>query len=312
MTFLKKLKEGLARTREGLAQRVRGVLRAQRPLGEEVWEELEEALIEADLGVRATQGILEELKGLARRRGIRDAEDLYGLLKEVILEVLKPYEVPFSLKDHKRPTVLLAVGVNGVGKTTTLAKIAHRFTSQGKRVMVAAADTFRAAAIEQLEVWAERAGAQVLKHHQGADPAAVAYDALSASKARDYDLLLIDTAGRLHTKGGLLEELRKVVKVLRKLDPEAPDETLLVLDATTGQNALQQAKVFKDAIGVTGLALVKLDGTAKGGIIVAIAKELGIPIRFVGIGEGLDDLQDFSAEEFVEALFPGIRGGDPS
>lgn len=301
--FLKRLREGLAKTRQALGEKVSAVLRSQRPLGEEVWEELEEVLIGADLGVKATQEILGELRGLARRKGIRDAEELHGLLKEVILGILSPFEVPFRLKEGKKPTVVLALGVNGVGKTTTLAKIAHRFTSQGKKVMVAAADTFRAAAIEQLEVWAERAGAQVVKHHQGADPAAVAYDALQASMARGYDLLLIDTAGRLHTKGGLLEELRKMKRVLQKLDPEAPDETLLVLDATTGQNALQQARVFNEALGVTGIALVKLDGTAKGGIIVAVAKELGIPIRFVGVGEDLDDLQDFEAREFVEALF---------
>ncbi len=302
--FFERIREGLAKTRQGFLGRIRGILRARRPLDDEVWEELEESLIGADLGVRATEEILQELEREARRRGIRDADGLYEVLREALLRALKPYEAPFRLKDHRKPTVVLALGVNGVGKTTTLAKIAHRFTSQGKRVMIAAADTFRAAAIEQLEIWADKAGAQVLKHRPGADPAAVAYDALSASRARGYDLLLIDTAGRLHTKGGLLEEMRKLKRVLERLDPEAPDETLLVLDATTGQNALFQAKAFHEALGITGIALVKLDGTAKGGIIVAIARELGIPLRFVGVGENLEDLADFSAEEFVEALLP--------
>lgn len=300
---LQKLREGLAKTRGLLVEGVRGVLRSGKPLEEGVWEGLEELLIEADLGVRATQGLLEDLKREARGKGVKTAEGLYPLLREGILEILRPVEAPFFLQEEG-PTAVLVLGVNGVGKTTTIAKVAHRFTSQGKKVLVAAADTFRAAAVEQLEQWCLRAGAQVLKHREGADPAAVAYDALQAAKARGYDLVLVDTAGRLHTKGGLLEELKKVKSVMGKVDPRAPHETLLVLDATTGQNALQQALTFHEALGITGLALVKLDGTAKGGIAVAIAKELVIPIRFVGVGEGLEDLEDFSASSFVRALLP--------
>ena len=302
--IFKKLREGLAKTRGLLTEKTRGILRPGKALGEGTWDELEEGLIEADVGVAATQELLEELKKEARKRKIVKASDLHPLLREAILRILKPCEAPFTLVKDKGPMVVLVLGVNGVGKTTTIAKMAYRFTSQGKKVLVAAADTFRAAAIEQLEIWSHRAGAQVLKHREGADPAAVAYDATEAARARGYDLLLVDTAGRLHTKEGLLEELKKTKRVMAKVIPEAPHETLLVLDATTGQNALLQARTFHDALGVTGLALVKLDGTAKGGIVVAIARELGLPIRFVGVGEGIEDLQDFSAEAFVEALLP--------
>lgn len=301
--IFRKLVQGLEKTRKGLVDRIKTILRPEEPISERTWEELEEILIEADLGVKATGEIIAQAKRLCQKRSVTDQEGVYAILKEIILEVLKPCATPFRLKEGKKPTVVLALGVNGVGKTTTLGKIAHRFISQGKKVMIAAADTFRAAAIEQLEVIAERAGAALVKHKEGADPAAVAFDALASAKAKGFDLLLIDTAGRLHTKGGLLEELKKLKKVLQKLDPEAPDETLLVLDATNGQNALVQARTFQEALDVTGIALVKLDGTAKGGIIVAIAKELGIPIRYVGIGEDLEDLEEFIPEVFVEALF---------
>jgi len=300
--LLGRLKEGLTKTRGLLAEGTRGLLRPGKAIEEGLWEELEELLIEADVGVAATQRLLEVLKEEARRRDLKGAEDLYPLLKGEILRTLKPCEAPFRLQ-KERPTVVFVVGVNGVGKTTTIAKIAHRYTSQGRRVMVAAADTFRPAAIDQLQIWSQRAGAQMVRHREGADPSAVAYDALQAASARGYDLLLIDTAGRLHTKGDLMEELRKTKRVLKKLKEEAPHEILLVLDATNGQNALVQAKTFHQALEVTGIALVKLDGTAKGGILVAIAEELGIPLRFLGVGEGLEDLEDFEAEAFVEALF---------
>ncbi len=298
-----KLVHGLEKTRKGLIDRLRAILRPEEPIREETWLELEEILIEADLGIKTTSEIITQARSICQKRRIGDQEGIYAVIKEIVLELLKPCASPFRLKDGKVPTVVLALGVNGVGKTTTLGKIAHRFVSQGKKVMIAAADTFRAAAIEQLELIAHKAGAVLIKHKEGADPAAVAFDALTSAKARGFDLLLIDTAGRLHTKGGLLEELKKVKRVLRKLDPEAPDETLLVLDATTGQNALVQARTFQEALGVTGIALVKLDGTAKGGIIVAVAKELGIPIRYIGIGEDLDDLEEFVPEVFVDALF---------
>lgn len=301
--IFQKLAQGLEKTRKGFIDRIKAVLRSEEPISEETWVKLEEVLIEADLGVRVTGEIIAQAKRLCQKKSVRDQDGVYAVLKEIILEVLKPYASPFCLKEGKKPNVVLALGVNGVGKTTTLGKIAHRFISQGKKVMIAAADTFRAAAIEQLEVIAERAGAALVKHKEGADPAAVAFDALASAKAKGFDLLLIDTAGRLHTKGGLLEELKKVKRVLQKLDPEAPDETLLILDATNGQNALVQARTFQEALEVTGIALVKLDGTAKGGIIVAIAKELGIPIRYVGVGEGLEDLEEFVPEVFVEALF---------
>lgn len=302
MGILGKLKEGLRKTKGLLAEGARGLLRPGKTIDGELWEELEELLIEADVGVAATEKLLEVLKEEARRRGLKGAEGLYPLLKEEILRLLKPCEAPFELQ-QERPTVVLVVGVNGVGKTTTIAKIAHRYTSEGRRVMVAAADTFRAAAIDQLQIWSQRAGAEMLRHREGADPSAVAYDALQAASARGYDLLLIDTAGRLHTKGDLMEELRKIKRVLKKLNGKAPHEILLVLDATNGQNALVQAKTFHQALDITGIALVKLDGTAKGGILVAIAEELKIPLRFLGVGEGLDDLEDFEAQAFVESLF---------
>jgi len=305
--FLKRLRERLSKSHLSLFTRLKIVFSSSRALNAHLWEELEEIFIESDMGVKATQEFIKELQQEAKKRGIIEVSELYGVLSELLITLLKPYEVPFGLKDGKKPMVVLFVGVNGVGKTTTLAKLAYRYTSQGKKVMVAAGDTFRAAAIEQLEILAKRAGASLIKHQPGSDPAAVTYDALSSAMAKGYDLLLIDTAGRLHTKEGLMEEVKKIKRVLRKIDPEFPQETLLVLDATNGQNALIQAKTFHQEVGIDGIALAKLDGTAKGGIIVAIAKELGLPIRFVGIGEDLEDLMDFSAEAFVRALLPSFR-----
>ncbi len=306
--FLKRLKERLSKSQMNFFNKLKGVLNSSRVLNAHLWEELEEILIESDIGVKATQELIKELQEEARKRGIKEVSELYEVLRGLLIKLLKPYEAPFELKDRKKPMVVLFVGVNGVGKTTTLAKLAYRYTSQGKKVMVAAGDTFRAAAIEQLEILAKRAGASLIKHQPGSDPAAVTYDALSSAMSKGYDLLLIDTAGRLHTKEGLMEEVKKIKRVLRKIDPEFPQETLLVLDATNGQNALIQAKTFHQEVGIDGIALAKLDGTAKGGIIVAIAKELGLPIRFIGIGEDLEDLTDFSAEAFIKALLPTFNG----
>jgi len=306
--FLKRLKERLSKSQMNFFNKLKGVLNSSRVLNAHLWEELEEILIESDIGVKATQELIKELQEEARKRGIKEVSELYEVLRGLLIKLLKPYEAPFELKDRKKPMVVLFVGVNGVGKTTTLAKLAYRYTSQGKKVMVAAGDTFRAAAIEQLEILTKRAGASLIKHQPGSDPAAVTYDALSSAMSKGYDLLLIDTAGRLHTKEGLMEEVKKIKRVLRKIDPEFPQETLLVLDATNGQNALIQAKTFHQEVGIDGIALAKLDGTAKGGIIVAIAKELGLPIRFIGIGEDLEDLTDFSAEAFIKALLPTFNG----
>ncbi len=299
-----RLRQGLSKTQRLLVGGVDGLLRSGRGVDEELWEELEEVLIAADVGVLVTQSLIEGLRQETKRGGITGAQEILPLLRQKVLEILKPHEVPLSLDTAvEYPFVMMVIGVNGAGKTTTIGKLAHRFTSQGKKVMVAASDTFRAAAIEQLEIWSQRAGAHLIRHRNGADPSAVAFDALKAAIARRCHLLFIDTAGRLHTKENLIEELKKVTRVIAKESPSAPHEVLLILDATTGQNAIVQARTFNQALGVTGIALTKLDGTAKGGIVVAVAQELGIPLRFIGVGEGIDDLQEFSADAFVEALF---------
>ncbi len=264
---------------------------------EELLELLEESLIAADVGVTASAEIVDSLRGAVASR---DIERLKTGLKDSIYSVLSSVERPLEV--NKRPFVIMVVGVNGAGKTTTIGKLAARYASSGKSVIIGAGDTFRAAAIEQLELWAQRAGCPVIRHAQGGDPGAVAFDTVKAAKARGTDIVILDTAGRLHTKVNLMEELKKVQRVVSKEVPDGPHENLLVLDASTGQNALNQARIFNEAIGVTGIALTKLDGTAKGGIIVAIARELKIPIRYIGVGEGIDDLKDFSAREFVEAL----------
>ncbi|MBI5237827.1 MAG: signal recognition particle-docking protein FtsY [Deltaproteobacteria bacterium] len=264
---------------------------------EELLEVLEESLIAADAGVTASAEIVDSLRGAVASR---DIERLKTGLKDSIYSVLSNVERPLDV--NTRPFVIMVVGVNGVGKTTTIGKLAARYTSSGKSVIIGAGDTFRAAAIEQLELWGQRAGCPVIRHAQGGDPGAVAYDAVKAAKARGTDIVILDTAGRLHTKVNLMEELKKVQRVVSKEVPGGPHENLLVLDGSTGQNALNQARIFNEAIGVTGIALTKLDGTAKGGIIVAIARELKLPIRCIGVGEGIDDLKDFSARDFVEAL----------
>jgi len=300
MKFFERLKEGLSKTRKGFIDKVE-TLFTGRKIDEESLLELEEILITADVGMKAVEEIMVSLREKAKKGEVKDATSLKEVLKKEMVSILNH---PQTLVAHgNRPFVILAVGVNGVGKTTTIGKLASRFHSQGLSVLLAAGDTFRAAGIEQLEIWAKRANAQFVKHQSGSDPAAVAFDAIAAAQHRGTDVVIIDTAGRLHTKSPLMEELKKVKRVIEKAMPGAPQEILLVVDATTGQNALRQAEMFNNTIGVTGVALTKFDGTAKGGIVFAIKKELGIPVRLIGIGESLDDLRDFNPEEFVEALF---------
>ncbi|TAN42907.1 MAG: signal recognition particle-docking protein FtsY [Nitrospirae bacterium] len=300
MGFLDRLKTGLSKTRNSIVERVEAVL-LQKKVDESVIEDIEEVLITSDVGAAATDEIISLLRKKIKSGEIKTADDVKKCIKaEMSLMLGNPHPiVPFG----EKPFVILTVGVNGVGKTTTIGKLASRFASQGNSVIIAAGDTFRAAAIEQLDIWAGRAGVDIIKHQSGSDPAAVAFDAVEAAKHRGTDLVIIDTAGRLHNKSQLMEELKKVGRVIKKSMPDAPQEILLVVDATTGQNALRQVEIFKEAIGVTGLALTKLDGTAKGGIVFAIAKELGVPVRLIGIGEGVDDLKDFDPQEFVTALF---------
>jgi fused signal recognition particle receptor len=298
--FFVKLKHGLSKTRKALIGNAEALFLG-RSIDENLLEEFEELLIMADVGPQSATSIISGLRERVKKGKIRDISELKVALKEEIKNILK--EGPKIICAGEKPYVILAVGVNGVGKTTTIGKLARHFTDNGFTVTLAAADTFRAAAIEQLEIWAKRAGAQIVKHRGGADPAAVAFDAVTSAKAKNIDIVIIDTAGRLHTKTNLMEELKKIKRVVGREVPSAPHEALLVVDATSGQNAINQAKMFNEAVGVTGIALTKLDGTAKGGIILAINKELGIPVKLIGVGEGIDDLQDFNAEEFVEALF---------
>lgn len=304
MGFFERLKNGLAKTRKGFIEKVETIF-SRGKIDEETIEELEEILITSDVGIHATQEIVNSLREKVRKGDAGDTGSIKESLKKEMLLILGSSTpvVLFGERPFERPFVILTVGVNGVGKTTTIGKLASRFTSQGYSVLLAASDTFRAAAIEQLEIWAERAGALIVKHQSGSDPAAVAYDAIESAKHKKIDIVIIDTAGRLHTKSPLMEEIKKVRRVIEKATPHAPHEVLLVVDATTGQNALRQAQMFNDTIGVTGIALTKLDGTAKGGIVFAIKKELRIPVRVIGVGEGIDDLRDFDPEEFVEALF---------
>lgn len=300
MGFFEKLKQGLFKTRKALIENTE-TLFLNRAIDENLLEEFEELLVMADVGPQAATSIVSGLREKAGKGKIRNISELKTGLKEEIKNILK--EGTKIICAGEKPYVILTVGVNGVGKTTTIGKLARRFTDNGFEVTLAAADTFRAAAIEQLEIWAERAGAQIVKHRSGADPAAVAFDAVASAKSKNIDAVIIDTAGRLHTKTNLMEELKKIKRVVSKEVPSAPHEVLLVVDATSGQNVINQAKMFNEAVEVTGIALTKLDGTAKGGIILAINKELGIPVKLIGVGEGVDDLQDFNAEEFVEALF---------
>lgn len=286
----------------GLLRKVGELLRGRRPVSDELLDELEEALIAADVSYGLAVDLVDRLREEARTERCRDAEDVRKLLQRMVRDLLQPLARPLQLPQH-RPVVYIMLGVNGVGKTTTIAKLAHRFKKQGLKPMMVAADTFRAAAIEQLEHWAKVVGCDVIRQSQGSNPSAVVYDAIDAAQARGTDIVIVDTAGRLHTKRNLMEELRKIVRVAERQLERPPDERLLVIDATTGQNALNQAREFHEAVGVTGLVLAKLDGTAKGGIVLTIAHELGIPIRAVGLGETLDALEDFSAAEFVRGMF---------
>lgn len=299
-----RLKEGLAKTRQGLVGKVEEIITGRKRIDEELYEELEEALIQADVGAETSLELVEKLRSQVKERKIDDPGMLTEILKEQIEDILGEEEAQLNLQQGSL-TVIMMVGVNGVGKTTTIGKLAHQLKAQGKRVLLAAGDTFRAAAIDQLEIWGNRVGIEVIKHQEGSDPAAVAYDAVQAAKSRKIDVLIIDTAGRLHNKTNLMEELRKVTRVVGRDLPGAPHEVLLVLDATTGQNALSQAKLFGETAGVTGIVLTKLDGTARGGVIIGIRNELKVPVKFIGIGETIEDLREFDAKEFAKALFTG-------
>ncbi len=301
MGFFDKLKEGLQKTRKSITEKIDQVLVSFGKVDEELFDELEEILITSDIGIETTMRVIEDLKEKVKERKIIDPKEVKGLLKETLKEILE--KGGNEMKLNTKPAVIIVIGVNGVGKTTSIGKIANLYKSQGKKVLLAAGDTFRAAAIDQLEVWAERVGTEIIMQKEGSDPAAVIFDAVQAAKSRNADLLICDTAGRLHTKKNLMEELKKVSRVLDRELPGADKETLLVLDATTGQNAISQAKTFSETSDITGIVLTKLDGTAKGGIVVAIKSELDIPVKLIGVGEQLDDLQRFDAEEFVEALF---------
>lgn len=301
VSFFAKLRESLTKTRLGFTEKVTQLVSVQRRIDESLFEELEEIFLQADVGVAATTRLLEEIRKVVKQRKLNEAEQVKELLQEKMKELLGD-PIPLKISEFS-PTVIMVVGVNGVGKTTTIGKLAYRFKNEDKKVVLAAADTFRAAAIEQLEIWGQRVGAEVIKHQSGADPAAVVFDSLQAARRRGADVVIIDTAGRLHTKVNLIEELRKIKRLIEREIPVAPHEVLLVVDATTGQNALRQALLFQEAIEVTGVALAKLDGTAKGGIVLAIKEELGIPVKLVGIGEMPGDLKDFNGEEFVAALF---------
>ncbi|WP_025770134.1 signal recognition particle-docking protein FtsY [Thioalkalivibrio sp. HK1] len=316
--FFRRLGNALRGTRQAISGGIGSLLGTRSTIDETLFEEIEDILLGADLGVNATRRIVDNIRLRSNRREIKDNQSLLAALESDMLALLEPVERPLRLDtigpDEARsdkaatrssPFVILVVGVNGAGKTTTIGKLSARFKGQGRSVMVAAGDTFRAAAIEQLRAWGERVDVPVIAQHTGADCASVIYDALESARARGVDVLIADTAGRLHTKSGLMDELRKVCRVIKKLEASAPHEVLLVLDAGTGQNALAQAVQFHEAVGVSGIALTKLDGTAKGGIIFAIAEELGLPIRLIGIGEGQDDLRDFEAREFVRALLEG-------
>lgn len=297
-----RLKSQLHRTRNGLGG-VFSVLSLSKSVDDDLLEEIEANLLMADVGIDATGAIIERLKDRVERTQLKDSNALEAVLKEELLDILRPCSINLTIPKQDRPFVILVVGVNGAGKTTTIGKLANRLKMQGHSVMLAAGDTFRAAAVEQLQTWGERNQIQVIAQHTGADSASVIYDAIASAQAKNIDVLIADTAGRLQTKSNLMDELKKVKRIMAKLDDTAPHEVLLVLDAGTGQNALSQAKLFNEAVELTGLALTKLDGTAKGGVIFALAKQFGVPIRFIGIGEGIEDLQDFDAQAFVDALF---------
>ncbi|MED5636815.1 signal recognition particle-docking protein FtsY [Enterobacter hormaechei] len=299
--FFARLKRSLLKTKENLGSGFISLFRGKK-IDDDLFEELEEQLLIADVGVETTRKIIANLTEGASRKQLRDAEALYGLLKDEMGEILAKVDEPLNI-EGKMPFVILMVGVNGVGKTTTIGKLARQFEQQGKSVMLAAGDTFRAAAVEQLQVWGQRNNIPVIAQHTGADSASVIFDAIQAAKSRNVDVLIADTAGRLQNKSHLMEELKKIVRVMKKLDEDAPHEIMLTIDASTGQNAISQAKLFHEAVGLTGIALTKLDGTAKGGVIFSVADQFGIPIRYIGVGERIEDLRPFKADDFIEALF---------
>ena len=299
--FFARLKRSLLKTKENLGSGFISLFRGKK-IDDDLFEELEEQLLIADVGVETTRKIIANLTEGASRKQLRDAEALYGLLKDEMGEILAKVDEPLNI-EGKTPFVILMVGVNGVGKTTTIGKLARQFEQQGKSVMLAAGDTFRAAAVEQLQVWGQRNNIPVIAQHTGADSASVIFDAIQAAKSRNVDVLIADTAGRLQNKSHLMEELKKIVRVMKKLDEDAPHEIMLTIDASTGQNAVSQAKLFHEAVGLTGITLTKLDGTAKGGVIFSVADQFGIPIRYIGVGERIEDLRPFKADDFIEALF---------
>ena len=301
VSLFDRLKQGLTKAKQGITDRIDEVLKAYTKVDEELLEDLEEVLITADVGVNTTMDIIEILEVVIRTKKITDPQDVREELKLIIEDILSKDDTKLDVSHS--PTIILMVGVNGVGKTTTIGKLAHRYKSEGKKVLLAAGDTFRAAAIDQLEVWANRCNVDIIKHQEGADPGAVIFDAIKASKARGVDVLICDTAGRLHNKSNLMNELGKVFKIVDREYPEAKKEVLLVVDATTGQNAVSQAKSFKEVCDITGLALTKLDGTAKGGVILAVKSEVDVPVKLIGVGEKMEDLQDFDSKSFVDALF---------
>jgi len=301
--LFRRLREGLSRTRHSLTESVVDLVLGSKAIDANLLEEIETTLLVADMGVEATREIIDRLTEQVALNQFADAEALMSALRKHMQAILAPSSQPLLIPEDRRPFVILMVGINGAGKTTTIGKLAHRFQQQGLKVMLAAGDTFRAAAVEQLQTWGERNGVPVISQRQGSDSASVIFDALQSAQARAVDVLIADTAGRLHTQSNLMEELKKIKRVMAKLDPVAPHEIMLVVDAGTGQNAISQAQEFNQAVGLTGITLTKLDGTAKGGIIFAVAKKLNIPIRFVGVGEGLENLREFDAKEFVDALF---------
>jgi len=303
MGMFGRLKNGLAKTRRAIGEGVANALLGQKELNQQVLEEIETCLLTADVGVETTQTLVADLTKHLARKQLKDASAIFKVLQQDMLDILAKVEAPLVITPQHHPFVMLMVGVNGSGKTTTIGKLASRFKNDGKKVMLAAGDTFRAAAVEQLQVWGERNQVPVIAQQTGADSASVIFDAFNAAKSKGADVLIADTAGRLHTQSNLMEELKKIKRVLQKIDVEAPHEVMLVLDAGIGQNALTQAKQFQQAVDVTGIVLTKLDGTAKGGIIFAVARELGLPIRFIGVGEGVSDLRPFAAENFIKALF---------
>lgn len=297
-----KFKQSLSKTRNNIGDKITALVKSNKKLDEDFWEELEEVLIEADVGVNTSVELVSRVRESARKKKIGDSSEVMSLIQEEVKSLLQSHDSSLIMNDEGL-TVILVVGVNGVGKTTSIAKMAYRFKNENKKVLLAAGDTFRAAAIDQLQIWADRIGVEIIKHQEGSDPGAVVYDALSAARARKADVMIIDTAGRLHNKANLMKEIGKVRKIIEREIPDAPHEVLLVLDATTGQNAISQARIFEEATGVSGIILTKLDGTAKGGIVLAIAQELDLPVKLVGLGEAMEDLRDFSAEIFAAALF---------